>query len=99
MDAGRRPREGKVSGNGFIIEELTRNVTRMSGTKRRLAAIMFTDMDGYTTLAQRDASTALRMLMAQNQLLRPIFSRYGGTEVKPMGDAFLVEFDSALEAT
>ena len=67
-------------------------------TRRRLAAIMFTDMVGYSALAQADEEAALRALDRHNRLLRPIFSRFHGREVKSVGDAFLVEFDSALEA-
>jgi class 3 adenylate cyclase len=50
-------------------------------------------------LTQRDESLALKMLRKHNQLLKPIFSLYGGREIKTMVDAFLIEFDSAVEAT
>jgi adenylate cyclase len=70
----------------------------MSAGRRRLAAIMFTDMVGYSALAQSDESTALGVLERHNALLRPIFAKFGGREVKTVGDAFLVEFGSALEA-
>jgi adenylate cyclase len=66
---------------------------------RRLAAIMFTDMVGFSSRAQADEAAALAVLDRHNRLLRPIFSKFHGREVKTVGDAFVVEFDSALEAT
>ncbi len=67
--------------------------------ERRLAAIMFTDIVGYTAMSQRDEKQALRILENHNDMLRPIFAKHGGTEVKTIGDSFLVEFASALAAT
>jgi adenylate cyclase len=70
----------------------------MSGEQRKLAAIMFTDMVGYSTLAQRDDKLALELLEEHRQLLREILPHFNGTEIKTIGDAFLIEFNSALEA-
>ncbi len=66
--------------------------------QRKLAAIMFTDMVGYSALAQRDDKLALELLEEHRQLLRGIFARFNGTEIKTIGDGFLIEFHSALEA-
>ena len=66
---------------------------------RRLSALMFTDIVGFSALTQQDEPKALRLLEEHRGILRPLFPRFGGREVKTIGDAFLVEFGSALEAT
>jgi len=65
---------------------------------RRLAAIMFTDLVGYTASTQSDEATALRSLQEEEELVRPVLAAHRGREVKSTGDGFLVEFDSALHA-
>ena len=59
---------------------------------------MFTDMVDYTSMSEKNEELALTLLEDHRQLLRPVFARHGGREVKTVGDGFLVEFPSALEA-
>ena len=66
--------------------------------QRKLAAIMFTDMVGYSALAHRDEGLALELLDEHRALLRPAFLKHQGQEVKTIGDGFLVEFASAVAA-
>lgn len=66
--------------------------------ERRLAAIMFTDMVGFTAKAQDDEDLAMALLEEHREVVRPILAKHKGREVKTIGDAFLVEFSSSLEA-
>src|SRR3989441_10940126 len=59
---------------------------------------MFTDMVDYTAMSERDEALVLTLLEEHRQLLHPVFARHGGREVKTIGDGFLVEIPSALEA-
>ncbi len=68
------------------------------GSGRRLAAIMFTDMVGYSALSQRDEAAAMRALSAQTRLMEPVLVVHGGRLVRTMGDGAFVEFGSAVSA-
>ena len=65
---------------------------------RKLAAIMFTDMVGYSALAQRNEALALELLEEHRRILRALLPSHHGREVKTTGDGFLLEFPSALAA-
>lgn len=70
----------------------------MSQEKRSLSALMLTDICGYTQRVERNEALAMSLLEEHCVLLRPIFTRHNGREIKLMGDAFLVEFPSAVQA-
>jgi adenylate cyclase len=67
-------------------------------TARRLAAIMFTDLEGFTSLTQKDEAGALRLLEEQDALVGPIIAAHAGRKIKSIGDGLLVEFPNARDA-
>ncbi len=66
---------------------------------RRLSAIMFTDMVGYSALTQKNEALALDLLEEHRRIVRPFFEKHDGREIETAGDSFFVEFQSAVEST
>ena len=63
---------------------------------RRLAAIMFLDMVGYSAMMSKDEARALACVGELEKLLRAEIPRYGGRLVKFLGDGSMAEFPTAL---
>lgn len=93
---GQTPRVPNLVNSFLKIENL--GALEQAEEVRRLAAIMFTDMVGFTATTQRNEAAALALLDEQRRIVRPLFGKYNGREVKTIGDAFLVEFASSQEA-
>jgi len=66
--------------------------------ERKLAAIMFTDIAGYTALSAKDSTKASKLLTTQRDILKPIVEKHGGSWMKEIGDGLLLTFDSATSA-
>src|SRR5262245_45452863 len=65
---------------------------------RRLAAIMFTDIVGFSRQMGTDEARTLRLLAIHNQLIQQAASAHKGVIIKTVGDAFLVDFPSVVNA-
>ncbi len=65
---------------------------------RRLAAIFFADIAGYTAMMQQDEAKAIRILNRYSETLNKHASQYYGEIVKQYGDGSLVLFSSAINA-
>ncbi|MBI3247526.1 MAG: adenylate/guanylate cyclase domain-containing protein [Deltaproteobacteria bacterium] len=66
--------------------------------QRRLAAIMFTDIKGFSRQMGADEAGTLRRLDLHNRLIEPLVAAHHGTVIKTVGDAFLVDFPSVVQA-
>ena len=67
-------------------------------SNRRLSAIVFTDVAGYSSLSQADEQAAIGLLREQDRLVRPLLEIHRGRLVKSIGDGLLLEFPNALDA-
>ena len=65
---------------------------------RRLAAIMATDVVGYSKLMQSDEAGALAALAAMREATQNQIRQHRGRVVNTAGDSVLAEFSSAVEA-
>jgi len=71
---------------------------QQASSDRRLAAIVFTDIVGYTSLMQKDESEALRTIERHRSILEKYTREYKGRVLQYYGDGSLSIFPSALEA-
>ncbi len=69
-----------------------------SARTRKLAAVMFTDMVGYTALMQTDEADARRMRIHQHAVIERMCREFRGTLVQNYGDGNLILFDSSVDA-
>ncbi|MBI3798403.1 MAG: adenylate/guanylate cyclase domain-containing protein, partial [Deltaproteobacteria bacterium] len=62
------------------------------------AAIMFTDMVGFSRQMGSNEARMLRLLDVHNQIIQQAVAEHHGIVIKTVGDAFLVDFPSVVHA-
>lgn len=80
------------------MEELKTNPDSSPQQIRQLAAIMFTDMMGYTALMQQDEQKAKVLRNKLRQVLNKIIPEHNGKIIQYYGDGSLSIFNSATDA-
>jgi class 3 adenylate cyclase/TolB-like protein len=79
------------------IGNFLRQSVSMSQT-RRLAAIMFTDIVGYTALMGNDEKNAFELLSINRQIQKSIIEQFNGRWIKELGDGVMASFHTASDA-
>lgn len=67
-------------------------------SKRKLSAIMFTDMKGYSAEMGRDEERTLKKAWRYEKAIKSIIKEHHGRVVKTIGDAIMGDFDSAVNS-
>ena len=70
----------------------------MPTQSRQLAAIMFTDIVGYTSLMGKDEKKAFELLKKNREIHKPLIKQYHGTWIKELGDGVLASFKTVTDA-
>jgi len=70
----------------------------MKSPKRQLAAVMFTDIVGYTALMGKDSNKALELVRQSLKIQKPLVEKHNGKWLKEMGDGAMARFNTALDA-
>jgi serine/threonine protein kinase len=65
---------------------------------RKLAAIMFTDIVGYSQMMSKDEDVTFKLLQDYDSIVTPIIAQHNGQILKKIGDGLFCEFSSAIEA-
>ena len=85
----------------IALSQVPTSVEGTSGqhVERRLVAILAADVVGYSRLMEANEEGTLNALREhRRQLFDPSVTKHGGRIFKMMGDGFLVEFRSVLNA-
>ena len=69
-----------------------------SEPKRKLAAIMFTDIVGYSNIMSLDEKKGIKILERHDEIIHPVIEKNSGKILKRMGDAIFAEFASSVNA-
>ena len=67
-------------------------------SKRKLTAIMFTDIVAYTVMSEKNEQFALAVLAQNSQLHNTLILKHSGKKLKEIGDGTLAIFESAIDA-
>ena len=70
----------------------------MIESRTKLAAIVFTDIAGFTALSAKNQPAALALLNTQREILKPIVEENRGKWLKEIGDGLLLTFDTSIDA-
>ena len=70
----------------------------MSKQDRKLAAIVYTDIAGFSELSANDEKLAIDLINKQKDLVQNIVKTYSGTIHKELGDGFLLTFSTVTAA-
>jgi len=67
--------------------------------ERKLAAIMFTDIAGFTESMSYDEQQAMNAVKKKRSIIQPLIKEHTGVFVKEIGDGTLSYFGSAIDAS
>lgn len=82
----------------FLLYLCCLDLLPMNQKNRKLAAIVFTDIVGFTKLTSEDQTAASELLKKQRELFQPKVKQFNGDWVKELGDGLLIIFNTATEA-
>ena len=86
----------RIASSGSVSEA---NAKAAAPSERKLTSVMVADVVGYSRLTAADEEgTIARLRELRSELVDPAVARHRGRIVKTMGDGFLIEFPSALDA-